>query len=202
MAVRTICVFCGSKTGRRPAYEAQVRTFGELLAARELTVVYGGGDIGLMGVLADAVLAAGGEVVGVIPEFMLSTELGHGGVTRLEVVGSMHDRKARMAELADAFVALPGGIGTLEELFEIWTWAQLGLHQKPIGLLNLEGFFDHAIALIQHTVYEGFVKERTRDLLLVDDDPVALLHRIAGAAEIEAAAPAAATAEGDGLART
>lgn len=193
-------MFCGSKEGDRPVYSEATEAFGRLLVARGHTLVYGGGDIGLMGVLADSVMAAGGEVVGVIPEFMLETELGHGGVTRLEVVGSMHERKARMAELADAFVALPGGIGTLEELFEIWTWAQLRLHTKPVGVLNLEGFFDHGIAFVQRMVDEGFVRERTRDLLIVDNDPVALLDRITSTAA-EQDVPAT-TAEDDGLART
>jgi uncharacterized protein (TIGR00730 family) len=199
--VTTVCVFCGSKTGDNPVYREATAAFGRLLAERGLGLVYGGGDIGLMGVLADAVMGAGGEVVGVIPEFMLETELGHGGVTRLEVVGSMHDRKARMGTLADAFVGLPGGIGTLEELFEIWTWAQLRLHAKPVGVLNLEGFFDHGIAFVQHMVDEGFVRERTRDLLLVDDDAERLLDRMVAVAAELTAEPARA-AEGDGLART
>ncbi len=199
--VRSICVFCGSKTGNGEAYSELARGVGTLLAQRGITLIYGGGDIGLMGVVADAAIAEGGEVIGVIPGFMLEHELGHRGVARLEVVDSMHERKARMAELSDAFLAMPGGIGTLEELFEIWTWAQLGLHIKPIGLLDADEFFAHLVAFVQHTVDAGFVSERTRDLLLVDSDVQVLLDRLLGAVVRGAPEPPSDLA-GDGLART
>ncbi len=182
MVLKRVCVFCGSRTGDRPAYEAAARRVGELLASEGIGLVYGGGDIGLMGVVADAVMSGGGEVIGVIPEFMLEHEVGHQGLSSLEIVDSMHERKARMADLSDAFVALPGGLGTLEELFEIWTWAQLRLHAKPVALLDVEGFFSSLVAFVQHTVDEGFVKDRVRDLLIVDDDAERLLARVAAAA--------------------
>lgn len=203
MALLRVCVFCGSRTGDRPAYSAAARHLGELLAAQGIGLVYGGGDIGLMGVVADAVLAGGGEVIGVIPEFMLEHEVGHQGLSTLEVVDSMHERKARMAELSDAFIALPGGLGTLEELFEIWTWAQLRLHAKPVALLDVEGFFASLVTFVQHTVDEGFVKDRVRDLLLVDDDAERLLAKVAAASsDVERALVELKWADGDALRRT
>ena len=150
--MKSVCVFCGSLTGRGEIYRSAARRFGEEMARRGLTLVYGGGKVGLMGVVADAVMAHGGRVIGVIPRFLLEREVGHGGVTELVVVESMHERKALMSELADGFVALPGGFGTLEELAEVTTWAQLGLHRKPIGLLNVAGFFDDSARLAYGTV--------------------------------------------------
>lgn len=170
-----ICVFTGSSLGSDPAFAAGAKALGAELALRGHGLVYGGGRVGLMGVLAQAVLEGGGEVIGVIPRFMESKEVAHTGVTRLEWVESMHARKARMAELADAFVALPGGWGTLDELFEILTWAQLGLHAKPVALLNLCGFFDPLLAHLGAAVEAGFVRPSHHGLLQVAADPVALL---------------------------
>jgi uncharacterized protein (TIGR00730 family) len=175
--MRRICVFCGSSTGRGSAYRALASEFGSFLARERIGIVYGGGRVGLMGALADAALAAGGEVVGVIPQALLDREIGHGGLTELRVVGSMHERKAIMAELADGFVALPGGIGTLEELFETWTWAQLGLHSKPCGIIEVDGFFAPLIAFLDHLVTTGFVRPEHRALLLASDSADDLLAR-------------------------
>jgi uncharacterized protein (TIGR00730 family) len=151
---------------------------GRALAQRGIGLVYGGGRVGTMGAVADGALQAGGSVVGVIPQSMVSWEIAHDGLSELHVVETMHQRKALMADLSDAFVALPGGAGTMDEFFEIWTWAQLGLHAKPIGLLNVDGFYDHLIALIDHMVAEGFLKAPYRDMVLVDDDVERLLNRI------------------------
>jgi uncharacterized protein (TIGR00730 family) len=176
--MRRLCVFCGSKAGVRDTYAQETRRFGELMAARGLGLVFGGGHIGLMGILADTVLAAGGEAIGVIPQDMIDKELAHSGLTNLHVVTTMHQRKALMAELADGFAALPGGFGTGDELFEILTWAQLGYHAKPIGLLNLEGFFDPLLAWLDHSVREGFVKPKHRRLLVQAGHPQELLDRL------------------------
>ncbi|HEY3280996.1 MAG TPA: TIGR00730 family Rossman fold protein [Armatimonadota bacterium] len=173
--MRRVCVFCGSSPGLREAYTEAGRQMGSLLARQGIGLVYGGGRVGLMGALADAALKGGGEVVGVIPEALMARELGHTGLTRLEVVGSMHDRKARMAELSDGFAALPGGYGTLEELFEVVTWAQLGLHDKPVGLLNVAGYFDPLLALLGAADREGFVPPANRGVLLHSSDPEHLL---------------------------
>jgi uncharacterized protein (TIGR00730 family) len=177
--VKKVCVFCGSALGRRPAYARSARTLGRALLRRRLGLVYGGGSIGLMGVVADAVMAGGGEVVGVIPRALARKEIAHHGLTRLEVVASMHVRKARMAELADAFVALPGGIGTLEELTEVLTWGYLGLHAKPVGLLDVAGYWDPLIRLLDHAVDEGFLRPTHRRLVVVDGSPSRLLDRLA-----------------------
>ncbi len=173
--MRRLCVFCGSSSGNGEVYAASARRLGESLAARGLVLVYGAGHVGLMGVLADAVLGAGGEVIGVIPQALVDKELAHRGLTKLHVVETMHQRKALMADLADAFLALPGGFGTADELFEILTWAQLGLHAKPIGLLNVAGFFDPLLAWLDHTVRQGFVREEHRRLLLEAADAERLL---------------------------
>ena len=173
-----ICVFTGSSPGLDPRFEAGARAFGALLAQRGHGLVYGGGRVGLMGVVAQAVLDGGAEVLGVIPRFMESREVAHGGLATLEWVDSMHARKARMAELADAFVALPGGWGTLDELFEILTWAQLGLHAKPVALLNLAGFYDALLAHLDATSTAGFVREPHKGLLHVSADPAALLAHL------------------------
>lgn len=174
-----VCVFCGSSFGGRPEYSAAARALGRQLAERGMGLVYGGASVGLMGVVADAALAAGGEVIGVIPRSMVEREIAHAGLSELRVVTSMHERKATMAELADAFVALPGGIGTLEELFEVWTWAQLGLHRKPVALLDVAGFYEPLAAFLDRAVNERFVKLPTRSLLSVETDPAVLLDRLA-----------------------
>jgi hypothetical protein len=173
-------VFCGSSPGALPAYAATAERLGRLLADRGLTLVYGGGDVGLMGVLADAALAAGGNVIGVIPQALVDLEVAHRELPDLRVVGSMHERKGLMADLADAFIALPGGIGTLEELCEILTWAQLGMHRKPCGVVNVGGYFDGLLAFLDHAVAERFFRPEHRAMLLVDAEPAALLDRFAG----------------------
>lgn len=178
-SLRRLCVFCGSSTGREPAYPRLAEALARTLAGQGIGIVYGGGRVGLMGVLADAALAAGGEVIGVIPQALIAREIGHRGLTELRVVGSMHERKALMAELADGFVALPGGIGTLEELFEVWTWAQLGLHAKPCGLLDAGGFYAPLVAFLDHLVAAGFVRPAHRAMLHVAGSPEALLDAFA-----------------------
>ena len=176
--VERICVFCGASPGARPAYSEVTAELARLLAARGIGVVYGGGGVGLMGALADAVLAEGGEITGVIPRSLTDREIAHRDVSDMRVVGSMHERKALMAELADAFVALPGGIGTLEELFEVYTWAQLGLHRKPCALLNVEGYYDGVADFLDHAVAERFLRQGTRELLMVETHPANLVERL------------------------
>ena len=166
----SICVFCGSNAGARPAYLQAAETVGRGLAQRGLRVVYGGATVGMMGTLADATRGAGGEVIGVIPRSIFDREIGHTGLDDLRVVGSMHERKALMAELSDAFIALPGGIGTLEELFEVYTWAQLGIHAKPLGLLDVAGYFEPLVAFLDHAVQERFLRPEMRTMLAVSDD--------------------------------
>lgn len=173
-----ICVFCGSSPGANPAYVNAARAVGELLAQRQMGLVTGGGSTGIMGAVADATLGAGGEVTGVIPRSLWDREVGHTGLTHLRVVESMHERKAVMADLADAFLALPGGLGTLEELFEIWTWGQLGLHAKPFGLLNVASYYDPLLSFLDRSVTERFVTAPQRALLISDDDPARLVARI------------------------
>jgi uncharacterized protein (TIGR00730 family) len=177
--VRRVCVFCGASSGRQPAYAEAARAFGAAVAERGLGVVYGGGRVGLMGAVADGALSAGGEVIGVIPRELVERELAHGGLSELHVVGSLHDRKALMAELSDAFAALPGGFGTLDELMEQLTWSQLGLHAKPVGLLDVEGYWRPLIALARHATDEGFVREADLASIAVGDEPGALLDRLA-----------------------
>jgi uncharacterized protein (TIGR00730 family) len=179
MAMRRVCVFCGSNFGANKAYGALARQLGRLLAASGRTLVYGGGNVGLMGALADAVLSHGGQVIGVIPESLVRLEVAHAGLPDLRVVGSMHERKALMADLADGFIALPGGLGTLEEFCEILTWAQLGLHQKPCGLLDAENYFQHLIAFLDHAVPQGFLRPEHRAMILVEEDPARLIERMA-----------------------
>jgi uncharacterized protein (TIGR00730 family) len=173
--MQRVCVFCGSLTGNQPIYAEAARQLGQSLARRSLSLVYGGGHIGLMGVLADSVLAGGGRVIGVIPRALVDRELAHGGVTELRVVETMHERKALMADLADGFIALPGGFGTADELFEILTWAQLGIHDKPIGLLNVAGYFDHLLAWLDHALREGFLAAAHRNSLRLAREPELLL---------------------------
>jgi uncharacterized protein (TIGR00730 family) len=173
-----ICVFCGADSGRAPAYADAARVVGEMLAQHGIALVYGGGSIGLMGVLADAVLDAGGQAIGVIPQTLVDREVAHPGLTELHVVKNLHERKARMAELADAFLALPGGVGTMEELFEVWSWGKLGLHSKPCGLLNVNGYFDSLRTLTDQMVTEGFLEPVHRELLLIEEQPNVLLDRL------------------------
>ncbi len=179
MAFRRICVYCGSSPGARPAYVAAAREVGARLVARRIGLVYGGGSVGLMGAVADAVLDAGGEVIGVLPEALDRREIGHRSLTELRVVGSMHERKAMMAELADAFVALPGGVGTLEELAEAATWTQLGLHAKPVGLLDVDGYWAGLEAWLDHATGERFIRAEHRAIVLRDTAIDPLLDRMA-----------------------
>lgn len=176
--LESLCVFCGSNSGTRPEYAAAAERLGRFAAEQGVRLIYGGGRVGLMGTLADACLAAGGAIVGVIPQALASKELAHAGCTELIVVESMHERKAKMAELSDAFVALPGGIGTFEELFEVWTWGQLGFHAKPCGLLNAAGFYDRLIEFIEHTTAEGFMRPEHLQMLARADDPAALFAEL------------------------
>ena len=174
-----VCVYAGSNPGSDPAYADAARALASLLAERDIGLVYGGGKVGLMGVLADTALAAGGEVIGVMPQALVDREIAHRGLSELRVVGSMHDRKALMADLSDAFVALPGGIGTLEELIEVYTWSQLGIHDKPCGVLNVRGYYDALASFLDHAVDEGFLRPQHRAVLTVAADPADLLERFA-----------------------
>jgi len=176
--VHRVCVFCGASAGRLTAYADSARSFGGVLARRGLGVVYGGGRVGLMGALADGALAAGGEVIGVIPQALVERELAHPGLSRLEVVASLHERKGLMAELSDAFVALPGGFGTLDELLEQLTWSQLGLHAKPVALLDVAGYWAPLIALARHATEEGFVREADLGAIVVGTDADALVDAL------------------------
>jgi uncharacterized protein (TIGR00730 family) len=176
--IRRLCVFCGSSGGLDPVHREASSQFGALLASQGIELVYGGGSVGLMGAVADAVLRSGGKVIGVIPHFLATRELLHEGVTEIRRTHDMHERKALMSELADAFVALPGGLGTFEELFEVLTWAQLGLHQKPIGLLNIAGYFNPLVAMVDRAISDGFCKEIHRQLFIVDEVPERLLSRL------------------------
>ena len=179
--MRRLCVFCGSSAGVRAAYTEAAKAMGTLLAERKIELVYGGGDVGLMGVVADAALAAGGEVIGVIPRALADKEIAHAGLTQLHVVDSMHTRKAMMADLADGFVAMPGGVGTFEEFFEAVTWTQLGLHRKACGLLNVDGFYAPLEAFIDRAVAEGFIRPAHRGIVVMDSDPARLLDKLAAA---------------------
>jgi uncharacterized protein (TIGR00730 family) len=176
--MRRICVFCGSSPGSRPEYGAAAEEMGAELARRTIGWVYGGGNVGLMGIIADSVLRAGGEAQGVIPEHLMAREVGHRGLTKLHVVRSMHERKALMADLSDAFVALPGGFGTLEELCEVVTWTQLGLHAKPCGVLNVLGYYSPLLAMFDHAVEERFLKPENRALVIARESPADLLQAL------------------------
>jgi uncharacterized protein (TIGR00730 family) len=176
--MKRICVFCGSSAGSRAEYRAATEELGAELARRKIGLVYGGGNVGLMGVLADTVLRSGGEVQGVIPERLMAREIGHNGLTKLHVVRSMHERKALMADLSDAFVAMPGGFGTLEEFCEVVTWAQLGLHVKPCGILNVLGYYSPLLAMFDHAVEERFLKPENRGLVLARDSAPELLQAL------------------------
>jgi uncharacterized protein (TIGR00730 family) len=176
--IRSICVFCGSSSGVSPAYETAARVFAESLVERNIRLVYGGASVGLMGAIADTALRAGGTVVGVIPRALVDREIAHRGLTELHVVDTMHERKARMAGLSDAFVALPGGLGTLEELFEVWTWGMLGLHAKPYGILDVDGYYSPLIHFLDHARDEGFIRPAQRAMLVVETDATRLLDRL------------------------
>ena len=178
MKLSSLCVYCGSSPGKNPVFLEAARSFGQLLAERGISVIYGGGHVGLMGAVADGALERGGKVIGVIPENLMEAELGHEGVTELHVVGSMHERKHMMAERADGFVALPGGIGTLEELFEVLTWTQLNIHQKPCAVLNVEGFYDLLDQFLEQLAAEKFLDQVSRRGLVIERDPVVLLDRM------------------------
>lgn len=175
--IKRICVFCGSNDGNDPLYADAARSLGTLFAREGIALVYGGGSVGLMGVLANTVLHSGGEVIGVIPHALWAREVGHPGLTDLRIVETMHERKAMMADLADAFIALPGGLGTLEEIFEIWTWAQLGLHTKPVGFLDVNGFYAPLMEFLDGAMNARFLKGEHRDIAILDTNPESLLHR-------------------------
>jgi uncharacterized protein (TIGR00730 family) len=179
MPFRRLCVFCGSNPGRRAVYRAAAEQLGLLLVERGIELVYGGGNIGLMGVLADTVLARGGCAIGVIPDSLMAKEVGHASLTELRIVNSMHERKALMSDLSDGFIALPGGFGTIEEFCEVVTWSQLGLQSKPCGLLNVESYYAPLLELFDHAVREGFLREENRRLVLDDEDPARLIEKMA-----------------------
>jgi uncharacterized protein (TIGR00730 family) len=176
--LQSICVFCGSSQGSEPEYTEAARTLGKVLAGANIRLIFGGGRVGLMGEVANAALAAGGEAIGVIPNSLVEREIAHTGLTDLHVVGSMHERKAMMSDLSDGFVALPGGTGTLEEFFEVLTWAQLGEHTKPCGLVNVAGYYDPLLAVFDHMVGKGFLSEANRALVIIESDPGALLAKL------------------------
>lgn len=173
-----LCIFSGSSFGLKSSYTLAAQSLGYALAKKGIGLVYGGASVGLMGCVADAALEAGGEVIGVIPQALFAKEVGHTGLTELRIVKDMHERKALMSELSDGFIALPGGIGTFEELFEVWTWAQLGYHPKPCAVLNVEGYYDQLISFLDHTVDQGFLKDSHRKLLIVEHEVAALLEKI------------------------
>ncbi len=176
-ALKRVCVFAGSSSGTRASYTAAAAGLGRLLSGRGIGVVYGGASVGLMTAVADAALANGGEVIGVIPRLLVDLEIAHPGLSELKIVGSMHERKALMSELSDGFIALPGALGTLEEVFEVLTWAQLGYHRKPCGLLNVEGYYDRLLDFLDHTVSEGLLRQQNRDTLLVAENGEMLLEQ-------------------------
>jgi len=178
--MKRICVYCGSSPGKLPDYMESARTLGHELAARGLGLVYGGASVGVMGVVADAVLEKGGEAIGVIPYALATKEVAHSGLNELFVVDSMHERKAKMAELSEGFIALPGGWGTIEEIFEMLTWAQLGFHDKPCGLLNISSYYDHLVTFLEHAIDQRFVREEFRPMIMVNESASALLDRFGG----------------------
>lgn len=176
--MQRLCVFCGANPGKQPCYIEQARALGTAIAKTGITLIYGGAGVGLMGALADAALEAGGEVIGIIPQALMEKEVGHIRLTQMHVVNSMHQRKALMAEMTNGFIALPGGIGTMEELFEVWTWAQLGYHDKPCALLNVEGYYNPLIRFIDQMTHQGFIRPEHRDMLIVAPDIPALFKRL------------------------
>jgi len=175
--IKSLCVYCGSSPGATPVYAEAARGLAQAMVKQGIALVYGGGNVGLMGIIADEVLRLGGQATGVIPQALLQKELGHKGLTQLHIVKDMHERKAMMADLSDGFIAMPGGVGTLEELFEVFTWAQLGFHQKPIGLLNVDGFYDGLLQFIQHMVSQRFLKGEQADILIAAAQGEELLQR-------------------------
>lgn len=176
--IKRLCVYCGSSPGRRPEYVRAARALADIMVKNGIDLVYGGASVGVMGEIADAVLKNGGKVTGVIPKGLFVKEVAHTGISELLEVGSMHERKATMAELSDAFIALPGGLGTIEEFFEIWTWAQLGMHRKPCGLLNAGRYYDKLIDFINHAVSEQFIKEKYRSMVFVEEQPDILIQKL------------------------
>jgi uncharacterized protein (TIGR00730 family) len=176
--INSLCVFCGSSSGAKPEYVAASHVLADVMAEQGISLVYGGAHVGIMGQVADRLLQAGGKVYGVIPESLVDMEVAHDGLTELHVVNSMHTRKAKMAELSDAFVSLPGGLGTLEEMFEVLTWAQLGFHEKPCGILNVAGFYDQLLSFLDNATEQQFMHESHRQLLMADTDPTALLKKL------------------------
>jgi uncharacterized protein (TIGR00730 family) len=183
--MKRVCVFAGSSSGARSQYGDAARSLGAALVSRDLGLVYGGGAVGLMGLLADTVLERGGHVIGVIPRPLVDREVAHSGLSELRIVASMHERKTQMAQLSDGFVALPGGLGTLEELFEIWTWAQLGIHRKPCGLLNVEGYYDRLLEFLNHAVAENFIDTKNRSMMTLAEGGDELLDRLEGYESLE-----------------
>jgi len=177
--MKRVCVFCGSSPGALPIYQQAASTVGRLLVEKGYGVVYGGGNVGLMGALAEGVLSAGGEITGIIPRSLFEKEIGYSDLKDLRIVGSMHERKALMGDLSDAFMALPGGFGTFEEFFEVVTWSQLGVHRKACGLLNINGFYDSLLAMCDHATAQGFIRQVDRELIVDDQDPKVLIQRIA-----------------------
>lgn len=177
-SLKSLCVYCGANAGVSPRYAEEARGLARAMVEANLSLVYGGGNVGLMGVIADEVLRLGGEVTGVIPTALVEREVGHTGLTRQFIVKDMHERKAMMAQLSDGFIAMPGGMGTLEELFEMLTWSQLGIHAKPVGLLNVDGFYDSLMGFIGHASGQGFIRPQHAALMLVESDPQALLRRL------------------------
>ena len=197
--MKTLAVYCGAAHGANPVYADAARALAHAMVEHNIALVYGGGKVGLMGVIADEVLRLGGEATGVIPRALVEREVGHAGLTRLFVVKDMHERKAMMSDLSEGFIAMPGGMGTLEELFEMVTWSQLGIHAKPIGLLNVNGFYDGLRAFVRHQVVEGFVRPEHEGLMLADSDPLELIRRLRAAAPapaVQAAVEADAEARG------
>nr|WP_315592176.1 TIGR00730 family Rossman fold protein [uncultured Cupriavidus sp.] len=182
--MKSVCVYCGSSPGFRPEYAEGAKALGRAMAEQGLALVYGGGKVGLMGIVADSVMAHGGAAIGIIPDALMQKEVGHRGLTELHVVRNMHERKQMMADRADAFIAMPGGVGTFEELFETFTWAQLGYHDKPVGLLNVAGFYDGMLAFLKHAVGEGFLKQIHADMLHVSDAPSDLLGKLSAAPRV------------------
>ena len=180
MTIKSVCVYCGASFGDKPVYAEAAAAMGRTIAERGLRLVYGGGQVGLMGVVADACIDAGGQVTGVIPDFLHHKEIAHPRVQDMHIVTSMHERKLMMADHADAFVAMPGGLGTMEELFEVWTWSQLGRHEKPVALLNMDGYWDKLTAFLDHMRDEGFVEGRHRDMLLSAETPELVLEALEG----------------------
>ena len=176
--IKRLCVYCGSSPGRRPEYARAARELAGIMVENGIDLVYGGASVGIMGEIADAILKNGGKVIGIIPKGLFVKEVAHTGISELREVGSMHERKATMAELSDAFVALPGGLGTIEEFFEIWTWAQLGMHRKPCGLLNVGRYYDKLIDFINHAVSEQFIKEKYRSMVFVEEQPDILMQKL------------------------